>query len=148
MVNSGLMPCDTGVVDGPGFTANDIGGGDMARILSTKLVDFEKWVDLANTDPEQFEAMRRAAINEFLDSVSGERRLQLQRLQWRVDRVRERSATPLAATIAISQMMWDAFYHLHDCYQDVFQGKSGMRYKRALQRQPAKILPFEAPATT
>ena len=111
-------------------------------------MDFERWVDLARSDPEQFEVMRRAAINEFLESVSVERRLPLQRLQWRVDRVRERCTTPMAATIAISEMMWDAFYDLHDRCQDLFGDKAVKRSKHSVQAKSAKILPFETPVTT
>lgn len=120
----------------------------MKQTLSVTPTDFEQWANLASTDPAQFEVMRRAAINEFLNSVSGERRLQLQRLQWRVDRVRERCATPMAATIAISEMMWDAFYDLHDRYQDVFGDIAAKRYKHPVQAKSAKILPFVAPVTS
>lgn len=111
-------------------------------------MDFERWAELAANDPTEFEAMRRAAIEEFLASVSAERRLHLQRIQWRVDRVRERCSTPMAATIAISAMMWDAFYDLHDQYQDLFGSKSAPRYKQSAIRKSAKILPFEAPTAT
>jgi len=120
----------------------------MKQPLSIKPMDFERWVELAVNDPAQFEEMRRAAIDEFLQGVSAERRLQLQRLQWRVDRVRERCATPLAATIAISEMMWDSFYDLHDHYQDLFGAKHGTRYKPHGPVKSAKVLPFQAPATT
>ena len=121
----------------------------MKQTLTMKSMDFEHWVDLAMNDPERFEEMRRAAIDEFLASVSDDRRLQLQRLQWRVDRVRERCATPMAATIAISEMMWDAFYDLHDQYQDVFGNDTAKRYKRPVVKpKPAKVLPFQTPVTT
>ena len=120
----------------------------MKQTLSVTPTDFEQWANLASTDPAQFEVMRRAAINEFLNSVSGERRLQLQRLQWRVDRVRERCATPMAATIAISEMMWDAFYDLHDRYQDVFGAKQAKRYKAPSPVRDAKILPFTTPVNS
>lgn len=112
-------------------------------------MDFERWVELAHSDPKRFEEMRKAAIEEFLQSVSSERRLRLQRLQWRVDRVRERCTTPMAATIAISGMMWDSFFDLHERYQAVFGPDSTRR--RDKQRFPlpsAKILPFEAPTIT
>lgn len=118
----------------------------MKEKLSLKPMDFEKWVELASSDPDQFEAMRRAAIDEFLDGVSAERRLRLQRLQWRVDRVRERCQNPMAATIAISEMMWESFYSLHNQYQDLFGSAAGKP-----KRQPkapvksAKILEFTAP---
>jgi Protein of unknown function (DUF3135) len=120
----------------------------MKQTLDMKPLDFEYWLDLATNDPAQFELMRRAAIDEFLASVSAERRIHLQRLQWRVDRVRERCSTPMAATIAISEMMWDAFYHLHDQYQDLFGSKHQTLARRPVQAQSATILPFEAPVTT
>jgi len=109
-------------------------------------MDFEKWAALANSDPDGFEAMRRAAIDEFLESVSEERRLQLQRLQWRVDRVRERSHNPMAATIAISEMMWDSFYSLHSQYLDLFGSIAGKPRRRpTTPAKSAKILEFNAP---
>jgi hypothetical protein len=111
-------------------------------------MDFEKWVELANSDPEQFEAMRRAAIDEFLDSVSAKHRLRLQRLQWRVDQVRERSQNPMAATIAISEMMWDSFYSLHNQYQDLFGSAAGKQSRQPkAPAKSAKILRFSAPVT-
>jgi hypothetical protein len=119
----------------------------MKQTLSVTPEDFERWVELATNDPTQFEEMRRATINEFLENVSAERRLHLQRLQWRVDRVRERCTTPMAATIAISEMMWDAFYDLHDRYQDLFGKQTAKRYKPPTGDKSAKILPFQAPAT-
>ena len=119
----------------------------MKQSVHVKPMDFEQWVELAVNDPAQFEVMRRAAIDEFLGSVSAERRLQLQRLQWRVDRVRERCANPMAATIAISEMMWDAFYDLHDRYQDLFGSKTSKRYKSQTPVNSAKILPFALPVT-
>lgn len=114
-----------------------------AKLMS---VNFDVWMQVAQADPQRFEAMRQAAIEEFLASVPAERRLKLQRLQWRVDRVRERCTTPMAATIAISEMMWDAFYHLRDEYQDLFALTNGRRPRPAEAHKQAKILPFRAPA--
>lgn len=121
----------------------------MKQTVSTKQMAFEQWMDLAMNDPEQFEVMRRAAIDEFLASIPAEKRLHLQRLQWRVDRVRERCANPMAATIAISEMMWDAFYNLHDQYQDIIGNTKAKRYTRPLtSAKSAKVLPFQTPVTT
>lgn len=118
----------------------------MKQMLSVTPEDFERWVELAMNDPTQFEEMRRTAIDAFLGKVPAERRLRLQRLQWRVDRVRERCATPMAATIAISEMMWDAFYDLHDRYQDLLGKPMAKRYKSPKRDHSAKILPFQTPA--
>lgn len=133
---------------GSNDTNNCSAGVEMKQTLSMKAMDFERWVELAVNDPDEFEVMRQAAIEDFLASVSAERRLQLQRLQWRVDRVRERCTNPMAATIAISEMMWDAFYDLHDRYQDLFGSKAAKRYKQPAPHTSAKILPFEAPPVT
>lgn len=118
----------------------------MKQTLSAKLEDFERWADLASRDPEQFEIERREVIEAFIQGVSSERRLHLQRLQWRVDRVRERCATPMAATIAITEMMWDAFYDLHDRYQDLC-GSHNARYKPGKPTKSATVLPFQAPVS-
>jgi len=118
----------------------------MKPTLSARLADFDQWAELASRDPVQFEQKRREVIDEFLQSVSSERRLHLQRLQWRVDRIRERCATPMAATIAISEMMWEAFYDLHDRYQDQFGSQKTARYKAPAPVKSATILPFESPA--
>ena len=101
---------------------------------------------MAQADPQRFEAMRQAAIEAFLASVPAERRLKLQRLQWRVDRVRERCTTPMAATIAISEMMWDAFYHLRDEYQDLFALTNRRKPRPVSTHKSAKVIPFRAPA--
>jgi len=102
------------------------------------------WMDLAEHDPAKFEAMRTEAINRAIESASERHRIQLQRLQWRVDRIRERAATPMAATLAISEMMWDSFYRLHDSYQDLLGSTSGRQDKLRLAKpvKSAQILPF------
>jgi len=120
----------------------------MKRRLSLKPMNFEQWAELATNDPAEFEAMRRAAIDEFLNSVSDEHRERLQCLQWRVDRVRERCTTPMAATIAISGMMWEAFYTLHDRYQSLCGVKSGNIVPPPAQTKSAKILPFSTPVVS
>lgn len=70
--------------------------------------DFEQWSNLAALDPEAFEARRRALIEEVIRSTPLHRQPRLRGLQWRLDRLRERSGTPLAACIRMSEVMWDA----------------------------------------
>jgi hypothetical protein len=92
----------------------------MSNAVEHNQLDFDRWMELARKDPEKFESMRLEAIDEVIQSVSGERQMHLRRLQWRIDRARERAGTPMAATIAISKMMWDAFYDLKEQYQSLF----------------------------
>ena len=115
----------------------------MSDKAQVKEWDFDVWMQLAQNDPEKFEALRAEAIAEVIDSVSGERRMHLRRLQWRIDRVRERAKTPMAATMEISRMMWERFYDLRDQYQDLFADHTGGR--RVVQKaQKAKVLAFPA----
>lgn len=71
--------------------------------------DFDSWSHLARRDPGAFESRRRAAIEAFMAQQSPERRERLQRLQWRIDRERERSRTPLGACHRLSDLMWRSF---------------------------------------
>ncbi len=71
--------------------------------------DFDEWRSLAKRDPEGFELARRRALDAVIAQAPESRRHRLRGLQWRVDRVRERSATPLAACISLSDMMWESF---------------------------------------
>ena len=68
-------------------------------------LDFDFWSGMAHKAPYSFEAMRVAAINEFIDSVPMEKREHLRRLQWRIDQERRLARTPMAACQRISRMM-------------------------------------------
>ena len=71
-------------------------------------IDFEQWSSLASLDPEAFEARRYELIEDVIRSAPLRCQPRLRGLQWRLDRVRERSGTPLAACIRMSEMMWEA----------------------------------------
>lgn len=72
-------------------------------------LDFDEWRMLASSDPEAFEALRREVLQAVIERAPEHRRRRLRGLQWRIDQVRERSASPLAACISLSDMMWEAF---------------------------------------
>lgn len=65
---------------------------------------FNEWAFLAKVDPVLFEQRRKEALADFLVQ-SGAHRAQLERLQSKVDCVRERAATPEQAMAAICGMM-------------------------------------------
>jgi len=79
--------------------------------------DFETLSVLAQTDPGSFETLRRQAIDQAIERAPAQSRQRLRRLQWRIDRVRESSRTPLAACVLISNMMWTSFNDLNRLYQ-------------------------------
>ncbi|HKJ76196.1 MAG TPA: DUF3135 domain-containing protein [Gammaproteobacteria bacterium] len=86
-------------------------------------MDFEGWRRLAEDDPEGFERQRRATIDAAIDQAPGEQRDRLRRLQWRIDQVRERSSSPLAACVRLSNMMWERIYGKHGLLQVLEEGK-------------------------
>lgn len=70
--------------------------------------DFDQWAIIAKDDPEEFEAMRRALINQMLEQTPDNIKRRLKGLQWRIDQERERSANPMASCLQISKMMWNS----------------------------------------
>lgn len=69
-------------------------------------VDFDIWMKTAQEDPEAFEAMRLAAIEDVINRAPEANRERLRRLQWRIDQERRLAKTPLSACIRLSRMMW------------------------------------------
>ena len=103
-------------------------------------LDFDSMTAIAQEDPHEFERLRQAAIDEFIESVPPERRERLRGLQWRIDQVR-RNCTPLSACLKISKMMWD-----HLLSNDGLLGHTTnlSLAKRQPPRSSAKILSFPA----
>ncbi len=87
--------------------------------------DFDEWRLLAISDPEGFEAARRKVLDEVIAQAPENRRHRLKGLQWRVDRVRERSTSPLAACISLSGMMWESLAGENGLL-DVLRGEQGV----------------------
>ena len=75
----------------------------------TAEIDFDTWSEIAREDPEAFEEMRLAAIEQAIEGAPAESRERLRCLQWRIDQERERASNPFAACIKLYRMMWDSF---------------------------------------
>lgn len=67
---------------------------------------FSEWARVAENDPSAFEAMRRAAIEDFICRAPARHQERLRRLQWRIDQERRLARTPMNACIRLSRMMW------------------------------------------
>ena len=105
--------------------------------------NFDEWLELSKRDPESFESRRLESIEEFINSVPEDKQHRLRCLQWKIDRVREKMPTPLAACVAISDMMWDSLDRLNQLYHEcesVTSDKSGNRVLAPLPE--AKIIQF------
>lgn len=91
--------------------------------------NFDEWRLLASSDPEGFEVARRKALEAVIARVPESRRHRLKAVQWRVDRIRERSASPLAACISLSKMMWDSLAGEHGLLEALQKGQDSAEQK-------------------
>ena len=107
-------------------------------------LNFETWVELWRDSPETFESLRTKRINAYIESVPEKHRERLRCLQWKIEIVRERAANPLAATIAISEMMWTSFNDLGERYREL--ADCVQNGKAARPRRSATVLPFNRAA--
>jgi hypothetical protein len=97
-------------------------------------IDFDAWSALAVDDPHRFEQQRSELIKGVLAFVPAQRQQRLQCLQWRIDKVRETSPTPLAGCIKLSRMMYDAVL-----------GKGGLQEKLLMLTDNQAPCPAEQP---
>ena len=74
--------------------------------------DFDAWVMLARTAPDDFEQQRRVVVESQISSSNNVRLLR--GLQWRIDIERKHAHTPLKSCLRLSAMMWDAFVDLNN----------------------------------
>ncbi|MBR9869109.1 MAG: DUF3135 domain-containing protein [Oceanospirillales bacterium] len=77
-------------------------------------LDFDHLAKLAQTKPQVLERYLRLKINQIINDSRPENKIQLRRLQFRIDAIRYRAKTPLAACIKISQMMHDELWCLKE----------------------------------
>lgn len=67
---------------------------------------FDDWARLASDDPDSFEAARRRMIDSLIETAPAPLQARLRGLQWRIDRVRAQTPTPLGACVKLSSLMW------------------------------------------
>jgi len=92
---------------------------------STNEIDFERLANLASSDPEKFEELRKKRISALINRTNGTRRQRLLGLQWQIDTIRARHKdSTLAACLAISELMWETFNELAEVLQ--IQAESGL----------------------
>lgn len=69
--------------------------------------NFDEWMRLAKDDPEAFEKRRVERLDAVLERASDKNRRRLAGLQFRIDRIRQKSRHPLGACMKLSSMMLD-----------------------------------------
>lgn len=78
--------------------------------LHEKPFDFDQWLALAKSQPEDFEAKRLALIEQTIHSAPADMQQRLRGLQWRIDMERRRAKNPTGACVHIYRMMWNRVY--------------------------------------
>lgn len=115
----------------------------MRKSQLLEKLDFDHWLELAKSDPDSFEKLRSQIIDAAIGRFAQSRQSHLRRVQWRIDRTRERSGSPMAACIAISGMMWDSFHHLNNTYKYLHEQASAGESVLAVAPLPsATVLAF------
>lgn len=66
-------------------------------------VNFKELSELAKTDPDAFEEKRLQLIQEHMKTVPEHKRAAMEQLQWRIDGIRRKSASPIENCIAIQK---------------------------------------------
>ncbi len=107
-------------------------------------IDFDAWSALAADDPGRFEQRRSELIGEVIGLTAAERQQRLKCLQWRIDKIRQTSHTPLAACIKLSKMMHDSVLGKGGLQERLYQSLG--RIPATPQIHNATILPFRRPA--
>lgn len=105
------------------------------------LIEFDQWAALAKSDTEAFEAKRAETIEKMIQRMPEHKQQRMRCLQWKIDQVRRRSGTPMAACIKISEMMWDSLVGtggLRDALKQLGENQ-------AAQRPAARVLDFPPP---
>lgn len=115
----------------------------MLNTQEKRKFDFDMWSELSQNDPDAFEKLREQTVSQHIGSMDRGRQDRLRCLQWKVDRVREQQKTPIAACVAISDMMWDSLERLNKIYYD-YDGVTSLKEgRRVLTPLPkAVVLPF------
>ncbi len=99
--------------------------------------NFDEWATLAKQDCIAFEQKRVATLQQYIKAHAKTKDdlRRLNGLQFRVDMIRRKHKTPLAACIEMSKLLMDYVYQLSN--PDL-----SLTAKRNKRRTPAKLLPF------
>lgn len=111
----------------------------MTALQDSGGFDFDSWASLAANDPQAFEEKRVIAIQSAIDAAPARSRERLERLQWKLDRIRETSATPLAACVRMQELMWESLIGPEGLVERLNQLPEE---EPGLQRNTARVLVF------
>lgn len=123
-------------------------------ISNYQSLDLDRIALLATTRPEVIDRYLRLKVRQIISQAKPDSRLILEQLQFRMDGIRRRAGTPMAACIQISRFMHEHLWELNDLLKNgvpVEQQKDEVARDEPQLAQPAsekpsagaKILPFK-----
>lgn len=116
-----------------------------------ELPSFDVLKEMAQKDPEALERLRVQLCDQLIQDAPPAYRRKLRGLQFRVDMERRRAKSPMAACIAISGMMHDAFDKLRMALNDAAgrgdsAGLFAVEPAQEINDSAAKVIPFRRKA--
>jgi len=113
----------------------------MSTSVSRPSFDFDAWVELARQNPQAFEEKRKYIIEKAIQGAPAHKQQRLRCLQWKLDKIRETSRTPMMACLQINRLLWENVTGEHgllNSLQQLQTSRPGNRTRRAR----AKIIPL------
>ncbi len=99
----------------------------------------DELLKLAQENPEELESFRQREIEYLITSAPQKMQRRLRGLQFQIDTKRSLSKNPMAACLAISQMMFDSVHELND----ILNGE-GKKINDRKVSEVAEVLSFPA----
>lgn len=78
------------------------------------LPDFDDLVELASSDPDRLETLRRLLIEDLIEHAPDNQRQRLKGLQFTIDMERRRAKNPVQCCVRMSQLMFDRVADLRE----------------------------------
>jgi hypothetical protein len=113
----------------------------MSASSTRQKFDFDAWVTLARQDPQAFEEKRKCIIEEAIQDAPAHKQHRLRCLQWKLDKIRETSRTPMMACLQINRLLWENVTGEHGLLNSLQQLQVDQPGNRA-QPTKAEIIPL------
>ena len=112
--------------------------------FQVKTPPFDELAELAHSDPDAFEALRRRIIESHIAASPKEQKLKLERMQFRINGVLRRSSNPVHACILLQGMMVENTTRISDALSGLHQGLGLLRDESAALSADC-VVPLPAP---
>jgi len=113
----------------------------MDILAARSKFDFDAWVELARQDPQAFEEKRKRIIEDAIRGAPPHKQQRLRCLQWKLDKIRETSRTPMIACLHINRLLWENVTGEHGLLNRMQQLQTGHHGLKADQVS-AEITPL------